>query len=76
LDALSINEEIEIPAHYLQAHIEYLKAKLFHINTESVNALQLNSYNKIETELSKKLLARASRKLPSLEEDWSENCPF
>lgn len=71
LEVLSINEETEIPANYLEAHIEYLKEKLFHVKTESVNALQLKIYETIETELSKKFLARSSRALPSLEEDWS-----
>lgn len=72
LDALSINEEVEIPANYLATHIEYLKEKLIHISTESVNALQLKIYNTIETELSKKFLARASKTLPSLNENWAE----
>lgn len=72
LDALSVNEEIEIPANYIQTHIDYLKEKLSHINTESVNALQLEKYFTIETELSKKFLARSSRSLPSLGEDWSK----
>lgn len=71
LDSLSINEEVEIPANYLETHIDFLKQKLTHISTETVNALQLNIYDTIETELSKKFIARASRSLPSLNEDWS-----
>jgi hypothetical protein len=72
LDALSINEEVDFPANYLATHIEYLKQKLEHIATDSVNALQLKIYFTIETELSKKIIARASRALPSLNEDWAE----
>lgn len=72
LDGLSVNEEIELPSNYLTSHITYLKEKLEHISTESVNALQLKIYNVIETELSKKFIARASKPLPSLNEDWAE----
>jgi ATP-dependent exoDNAse (exonuclease V) alpha subunit len=72
LDSLSINEEVEVPANYLATHIEYLKEKLVHISTDSVNALQLKIYHTIETELSKKFLARASRNLSSLNEDWAD----
>ncbi len=72
LDQLSVNDEVDIPANYLEVHMEYLKEKLFHISTEKVNALQLTIYEKIETELSKKFLARASRALPSLGEDWKK----
>lgn len=72
LDALSINEEVEIPANYMATHIEYLKEKLVHISTESVNALQLKIYHIIETEISKKFLARASKSLPSLKEPWTD----
>lgn len=72
LELLSVNDEVDIPANYLEVHLEYLKEKLFHISTEKVNALQLKIYEKIETELSKKFLARASRAMPSLEEDWKK----
>lgn len=72
LELLSINDEVDIPANYLEVHMEYLKEKLVHISTEKVNALQLKIYERIETELSKKLLARASKSLPSLEEDWKK----
>lgn len=71
LSALSINEEIEVPANYIEAHIEFIKEKLCHISTESVNALQLKKYEEIETYLSGKFLARATRQLDSLNEDWS-----
>lgn len=70
LSSLSINEEVEIPAHYLDTHIEFLKEKLIHISTESVNALQLKKYEEIETYLSGKFIARASKQLESLNEDW------
>ena len=72
LAQLSINDEIDIPANYLEVHIDYLKEKLFHISTEKVNALQLKIYEKIETALSRKFLARASKELPSLQEDWEK----
>lgn len=72
LEMLSINKETEIPANIFQAYIDYFKEKLFHIKTDSVNALQLGNYNKIETYLSSKFLARASTSLPSLGEDWGE----
>jgi hypothetical protein len=72
LESLSINEEVDIPAHYLVTHIEYLKEKLEHIATESMNALQLKSFHIIETELSKKFLARATKPLLSLKENWSD----
>lgn len=72
LDTLSINEEVDFPANYLITHIEYLKEKLEHISSESISALQLKLFNNIETELSKKFLARAAKTIASLEENWAE----
>lgn len=72
LNELTINNDIEIPVNYLESHLSFLLEKLIHINTESINAFQLKLYDKIETELSKKFLARASKVLPSLEENWDD----
>jgi hypothetical protein len=65
------DEYVGIPSNYIQTHIGFLTEKLIHINTESVNALQLKIYNEIETGLSRKIIARASRPIPSLAEDWN-----
>lgn len=72
LTSLSMNDDTDIPVNYLEAHIEYLKEKLVHLNSENINALQLKIYDQIETELSKKFLARASKSVPSLGEKWEE----
>ncbi len=72
IDNLSINEEVELPTNYLQTHMEFIKEKIEYISAGSIAALQLKQYFEIETELSKKFIARSSKSLSSLGENWQE----
>lgn len=72
LDVMLQKEDVILPPNYLQAHFDFFAEKLVHIETEAVNAFQLPIYSKIETELSKKFIARASKSLTGLNENWDE----
>ncbi|NGP75146.1 AAA family ATPase [Balneolaceae bacterium YR4-1] len=72
INALKLPYEIEIDTIFLQAHVEYLKEKLTHITTNSIQALQLKHYDDVESYLKKVFVARALKELESINEDWEE----
>lgn len=72
LNQLKLSKPTEIPEHYIHAHINFIKERCEHIASESLNALQLKLYSEIDDYLRKVLLARASKLLERIDEDWTK----
>jgi ATP-dependent exoDNAse (exonuclease V) alpha subunit len=72
LNQLKLSKPTEIPEHYIHAHINFIKERCEHIASESLNALQLKLYSEIDDYLRRILLARASKLLDQIDEDWTK----
>lgn len=71
LNALKLDRITKVPDNYLNAQSVFLKEKLEYLSSDNSNAVQLKEYFSIEESLRKILIARASKNLPALTEDWS-----
>jgi len=72
LNQLKLSKPTEIPEHYIHAHINIINERCIHIASESLNALQLKLYSEIDDYLRKIFLARASKLLDRIDEDWTK----
>ncbi len=72
ISKLKLARSVTLPDEYINNNLEYLKEKLTSYSSETLNALQLNIYSKIEDYLRKIFVNRAQKSLASVNEDWED----
>lgn len=70
LNTLNLQRTIVVPSNYIATNIEFLKLKMNHFLTDTIESLQLNHYSDIESYFRKTLLARAKKELEPIKETW------
>jgi len=71
LNQLKLSKPTEIPEHFIHAHLATIKERCEHLASESLDALQLKIYSEIDDFLKKIFLARASKLIDKIDEDWT-----
>ncbi len=72
LNTLNLQRATVVPLNYIASNIEFLKLKLEHFKTDSIDALQLKHYETIESYFRRTLLARAKKELDPIDEKWDK----
>ena len=72
LNTLNLQRATVVPINYIASNTEYLKLKLAHFKTDSIDALQLKHYEVIEAYFRRTLIARAKKGLETINEDWDK----